>query len=336
MRPRTSAILVAVALVVLVAGWYFGPHQSPAEREHLATAPLFFPDLAPRLEKAAKIEIASAGKKFVIERKGDVWGLPDLGFYPVEPSKVHTVLAGLTLLRRLAPRTSDPAEFATLGVADPTKAGSSGSLVAVSDASGHPIVSLIVGNQRYAMTANAPETEYVRQPDKNQSWLAQGPLAIDGEEDIWIDHSLANISHDRIVHVSVTRGEEQLEFAPKDGKLELLSPADHQVLEPYKLESVWRALESLSFSHVRKGPALPGNEFARAVFTTKEGTVVTATLALDGKDLWARFGASGNGKDAKALAAKFGSWAFQLGDWRESELAPKLADLVKNAAPAKP
>lgn len=336
MKPRTSGILVIVGIIVLVAGWYFGPHQSPAEREQLATAPLFFPDLAPRLEQASKIEIASAGKKFVIERKGDLWGLPELGFYPVEASKVHSLLAGLTLLRRVSPRTSDPKEFATLGVADPTKAGSTGSLVVVGGAAGHQIVSLIVGQRRFATTANGPETLYVRLPGKQQSWLAEGPLSVEGQEDLWVDHSLANISHDRIVHVSVTRGEEQLAFAPKDGHLALLSPADHSALDSDKLEAVWSALESLSFSHVRAGPALPGKEFARSSFTTKDGTIITATLARDGKDLWARFAASGGGKDAKALTAKFGSWAFQLGDWRESELAPKLADLVKEAAPAKP
>jgi len=336
MKPRTSAILAAVAVVVLLGGWYFGPHQSPTEQENLASVPLFFPGLAGRLEKAAQIDITSAGKKIVIERKGDVWGLPDRGFFPVEPTKVHSVLAGLTLLRRLAPRTANPAEFATLGVSDPTKAGGSGKLVTVSDASGHPIASLIVGHQRYASAPNSPETLYVRQPGEDQSWLAQGPLTIDGEEDLWIDHSLTNINHDRIVHVSVTRGQEQLEFAPKEGKLDLVAPADHPALEPYKLDAVWRALESLSFSNVRAGPTLPGKEFAQAVFKTKDGTVVTATLALDDKELWARFAASGSGKDAKALAAKFGDWAFQLDDWRESELAPKLADLVKSVPPAKP
>lgn len=336
MKSRTSAILVAVAVVVLVAGWYFGPHQSPAEQEELPATTAFFPELAPRLEKAARIEIASAGKTFVIERKGDVWGLPDLGFYPVKPTKVHSLLAGLVLLRRLQPRTSNPSDFATLGVADPTKAGSTGSLVTVSDAAGHPIVSLIVGHRHYGTAADSAQTEYVREPGKNQSWLAQGPLSLDGEEDLWIDHSLANISHDQIVAVNVTRGEEQLRFAPKDGKLALVAPADHPPLQPYKLESVWRALESLSFSHVRKGPALPGKEFADAGFKTKDGTVITVTLAHDGKDLWARFAASGSGKDVKELSEKFGDWAFQLGDWRESELAPQLADLVKSAAPAKP
>ncbi|MGH7117901.1 MAG: DUF4340 domain-containing protein [Acetobacteraceae bacterium] len=336
MKPRTSAILVAVAVVVLVAGWFFGPHQNPAEQEQPAQAPLFFPGLAPRLGVAARIAITSGGKQFVMVRKGDVWGLPDRGFYPVELAKVHSMLAGLALLRRLAPRTADAAEYATLGVADPTKAGSPGSLVTVSDASGHPIVSLIIGKQRDAGSPNSPQTEYVRQPGQQQSWLAEGPLTIDGQEDVWIDHSLANVSHDQIVHISVTRGEEQLELAPKDGKLVLLSPADHPPLDPDKLTSVWRALESLSFSHVESGPKLPGKTIASTVFKTKGGTAVTATLALDGKQLWARFATSGSGKDAKELAAKFGNWAFELGDWRESELAPKLADLVKQTAPAKP
>lgn len=336
MKPRTSGILAIVGIIVLVAGWYFGPHQSPAEREHQTTAPLFFPGLSQRLEQAAKIEIASGGRKFLIARKVDVWGLPDLGFYPVEPAKVHSLLAGLALLHRVSPRTSDPKEYATLGVADPTRPGNTGSLVVVSDAAGHAIVSLIVGHQRFATTANGPETLYVRLPGGKQSWLAEGPLSIEGEEDLWVDHSLANISHDRIVHVSVARDEEKLVFAPKDGHLTLLSPDPHSALDTDKLEAVWRALESLSFSHVRAGPTLPGKEFARSLFTTKDGTVITARLSRDGKDLWARFAASGRGKDAKQLAAKFGSWAFQLGDWRESELAPKLADLVKAAAPAKP
>ncbi|MDA8049666.1 MAG: DUF4340 domain-containing protein [Rhodospirillales bacterium] len=334
MKPRTSAILAAIAVLVLGAGWYFGPHQNPTEHRHVATTPLFFPGLAPRLGKAAEIEIAHAGKRFVILRKGDVWGLPDRGFYPVEPTKVHAMLAGLTLLRRLGPRTADPTQFATLGLADPTKPGSTGSLVTVSDAAGHPIVSLIVGHQRYPTTGATAETLYVRRPGGKRSWLAEGPLSIDGEEKLWISHSIVNISHHDIVHVTVARGAENLAFALANGKLALVSPAKHPPLGSFKIDSVWRALEFLSFSSVQPGPALPGKEFARSVFTTKGGMVIAATLAREGKDLWARFSATGNGKRTKPLAAKFGTWAYRLGAWRESELAPSLADLVKKAPAA--
>jgi len=331
MKPRTSAILAAIAVFVLAGGWYFGPHQNPAERQHVAAAPLFFPGLAVQLEKAASIEFVHAGKHFTIRRKGGVWGLPDRGFYPVEPGKVHAMLAGLALLRRVAPRTADPSQFATLGLADPSKPGSTGSLVRISDAAGHPIVSLIVGHQRYAISGQSPETLYVRRPGDHQSWLAEGPLAIDAKEALWLDQNIASVSHDRIVHIAVTRGAEHLVFAPEKGKLALVSPSQHPPLGKFKLESVWRALESLSFSDVRAGPALPGKELARSVFTTKGGTVITARLARDGKQLWARFSVAGNGKSAKALAAKFGTWAFRLGAWRESELAPRLADLVQKS-----
>jgi Domain of unknown function (DUF4340) len=334
MRPRTTLILVVLAVSVLGGGWYFGPHQNPVEQEQASVGTALFPGLGSTLDKAGKIEIAHAGKHFVILRKGDIWTLPSLGFYPVEASKVHAMLAGLAELRVLGKRTADPAEFAALGVDDPNKSAATGTLVAVSDGAGHPLASLIVGHQRYATSGSETETLYVRRPGADQSWLAQGKLSVDATPDLWIDHSIANIDHSKIVHVAIARGPETLVFAPKDGKLALLDPTRHPALEPYKLDSVWRALEYLSFSSVRAGPALPGKPLARAVFTIAGGTAIHVTLARDGKDLWARFAADGTDAEAKALARKFGDWSYRLGDWRESALAPTLDDLLAKQPPA--
>ncbi len=338
MKPRTTLILVVLAVIVLGGGWYFGPHQNPAEQEQASAGTLLFPGLGGALEKAEKIEIAHAGKRFAILRKGDVWTLPSLGAYPVEPTKVHAMLAGLAELRVLGRRTADPAEFAALGVDDPNKSAATGTLVTVSDGAGHPLASLIVGHQNYATSGGETETLYVRRPGEDQSWLAQGKLGVDAEPDLWIDHSIANIDHAKIVHVAITRGPETLIFAPQDGKLALLDPAQHAALQPYKLDTVWRALEFLSFSSVRAGPALPGKPLARTVFTLAGGTAITVTLARDGKELWARFAATGAGTEAKALARKFGDWSYRLGDWRESALAPTLGDMLAKPPPpaAKP
>jgi hypothetical protein len=334
MKPRTTLFLVVLAVIVLGGGWYFGPHQNPAEQEQASAGTLLFPELGGALEKAERIEIAHAGKRFAILRKGDVWTLPSRGFYPVEAAKVHAMLAGLAELRVLGRRTADPAEFAALGVDDPNKSAATGTLVAVSDAAGHVLASLIVGHQNYATSGEETETLYVRRPDEDQSWLAQGKLSVDAEPDLWIDHSIANIDHTKIVHVAITRGAETLVLAPKDGKLALLDPAQHAALEPYKLDSVWRALEYLSFSSVRAGPALPGKPLASALFTLVGGTTIRVTLAREGKDLWARFAASGTDAEAKALAQKFGDWSYRLGDWRESALAPTLDDLLAKEPPA--
>ena len=326
MKPRTTLILVVLAVIALAGGWYFGPHENLAEQQHTSAGTLLFPN-AP-LGKAAKIDITHAGKHFAILLKDNFWTLPSLGSYPVIPAKVHAMLAGLAELRLLARRTTDPAQFASLGVEDPNQPKATGTLVTVSDAASHPIASLIVGNQNYATAGHQTETLYVRRPGSNQSWLAQGNLGIAAEPDLWIDTSVANIDHSKILRVAITRGAQTLVFAPEKGKLALRDPAQHPKLEPYKLDSVWRGLENLSFSTVRPGPTLPGKPFARTTYTLAGNTTITATLAHDGKNLWARFAVNGTDTEAKSLARKFGAWSYRLGDWHESALAPTLGDLL--------
>ncbi len=328
MKPRTTLILVVVAVIVLGAGWYFGPYQNPAEQEQASTGTLLFPGLDAALAKAERIEIMHAGKRFAIVRKGDVWTLPSLGFYPVIATKLHAMLAGLAELRAVGRRTAEPAQFAALGVDDPGKSGATGTLVTISGGAGRAIASLIIGHQNYATSGEGTETLYVRRPGQDQSWLAQGQMNVDAEPDLWIDHSLTNIDHSKVTGVTVTRGAETLVFAPKDGKLALTAPGQQKPLESYKLDDVWRALENLSFSSVRAGPALPGKVFAHTVFTLAGGTTVEMTLAEEGSNLWARFAASGTDAEAKALAGKFGDWSYRLDESRESAIAPTLDDLL--------
>ncbi|MGH7056482.1 MAG: hypothetical protein ACREFZ_01190, partial [Acetobacteraceae bacterium] len=158
---------------------------------------------------------------------------------------------------------------------------------------------------------------------------AEGALSLDTDASLWIDHSLANIDHSRIVRIDVTRGEEHLVLAPKNGKLALIEPKDHLPLEPDKVDDVWRSLEDLAFSSVDADKLLPGTELGRTVFTLNDGTTFTATLATAKTRLWARFVVSGTSKKATALKAKVGAWNFRLDNGRESALLPRLADLVK-------
>lgn len=329
MKPKTSLILAAIAVVVLLGGWYFGPHQTPTAAEHASAERLLFPDLAAPLEKAVRIEVTHQGKTFAIVRKGDTWTLPSAGFYPVAAGKVHALLAGLVGLRLVAKRTSDPKQFHALGLDDPEQKGSDANLLRVLDASGHPIVSLIVGHERFSPQGNAAETLYVRRPGNDQTWLAEGALSVDAEADQWLDHGIANIAHTEITRIEVTRGTTNLVFAPEAGKLELRTPSQHPALDQNKLDDVWRGLEELAFSSVAAGSALPGNELGHTVFTLKDGTTLTATFAENEKKLWARFTVAGTSKEADALRTKLGQWNFHLDNWRESALLPQLSDLVQ-------
>src|SRR6202012_1415149 len=116
----------------------------------------------------------------------------------------------LTELRLVEPRTTDPAEFSRLGLEDPTGKTATSNLLRVLDASGKPIVAVVVGHRRVRTQGNLPEQVYVRRPDDNQTWLAEGNLQVDADPQQWLDRDILSIDHARIAKVAVTRGDAAL------------------------------------------------------------------------------------------------------------------------------
>ena len=352
MTARTLVILVILGVVAIAGGWYFGIDTMPSEQRTAEGGKLMFPDLAARLQQAAKVEVVHQGKPLVIEKQevaGQVrWGLADRGGYPVQETKLRSMFTALTELRLVEQRTADPAEFATLGVEDPNDKDSNSNLLRVLDASGRAIAALIVGHRRVLTGGNVPEEVYVRRPNENQSWLAEGGLDVDSDPQLWLDRDIMNIDHSRIAKVVVTRGNATLEFTRAKDKLALTAPADHPKLDDYKLEDVSRALELLTFEDVHRDAAPPADQVGTSVFTTSDGLTVTASVyrAPPGstatppadRDLLARFKVAGADKakaEADRLEARLAGWTYSLGAWKQKSLVPSLEDLQAEA-PAAP
>jgi hypothetical protein len=338
MRARAVGLLAALGVVAVAGGWYFGTRTTPTERTSVAGGKLMFPDLAPRLREAARIEITHQGARTVIQKRADGhWGIASMRDYPVQEAKLRGMLTGLTELRLAEPRTSDPAQFSRLGVDDPNAAGSSADLLRVVDTGGVPILAVIVGHRRMRSQANVPEEVYVRRPDENQSWLAEGALQVDADAAQWLDRDVMNIGHDRIASVRV--GDGSLVFGKADGRFGVTQPAEHPKLEDYKVDSVARALELLTFQAVKADADAPGTEAGHAVFDTDDGLAVTVRVFHADKDVWARFAVSGASDKVKAeadrLNARMAGWTYQIGSWKEKSLVPGMDDL-KAEEPAAP
>ncbi|HTW69894.1 MAG TPA: DUF4340 domain-containing protein [Acetobacteraceae bacterium] len=345
MTTRTLMILVVLGVVAVAGGWYFGVATMPTGQVTANSGKLMFPDLAPRLQQASKVEVVHQGQKLVIEKRdehGQVrWGLASRGGYPVQETKLRGMLTALTELRLVDQRTSDPKEFARLGVEDPDSPTSNSDLLRVLDASGKTIAALIVGHRRVRTGGNVPDEVYVRRPDDKQSWLAEGSLEVDSDPQLWLDRDIMNIDHGRIAKVVVTRGTATLTFARADDKLALTVPADHPKLDDFKLQDVSRALELLTFDDVHPATAPLPDPIGTSVFTTSDGLTVTASVykapqkanaAPDmDHEVLAQFAVTGDGKtkaEADRLRARLSGWTYELGSWKESSLVPSLADLT--------
>jgi Domain of unknown function (DUF4340) len=339
MKPRTVLVLVVLGVVALVGGWYLGPGSTPGAQVSVASGQLAFPDLAPKLQDAARVEIEQKGKTLVIEKHGDHWGVADRGDYPIQESKLRGILTGLTELRLVDKRTALPSELGQLGVDDPSKPNTEGLLLRVLDGKGQPIAALILGHRRVLTGGDVPEEIYVRRPGDNQSWLAEGTLDVDADPSLWLDRDIANIDNSKIAGAEVVNGTDHLTFGRVGGKFVLTAPAAHPKLDDFKIEDVSRAFEYLTFNDVKPGP-LPGTLVGTSTFTTTDGMTIDTTVNRNGKDIWASFEAKG-GKDAAAIAQRVKGWAYQLGSWKQAALAPSLTDLEQvppapGSAPAAP
>jgi Domain of unknown function (DUF4340) len=339
MKPRTLIALVVIGVLAIGGGWYFGTAQQPGEQQAYNGGRLMFPDLAPKLGSAERIEITHQDKTTTIVKHGDNWGLEDRGGYVVQPSKLRGMLTALTELRLIEQRTTDPAQFGRLGLEDPDGKTGTSNLLRVLDASGKPIVALIVGHRRVRTQGNVPEQVYVRRPNDNQTWLAEGSLQVDADPQLWLERDIMNIDHARIATVAVTHGEETLELARDGQKLTMKSPADHPPLDDYKVDDVDRALELLAFQDVQTDQQPVGDKVGQAVYTTSDGLAVTATVFKGEKDIWARFAAAGSDKtkdEADKLNARLAGWTYQLGAWKQKALVPSLDDLKAPEPEKKP
>jgi hypothetical protein len=343
MRPAAAVALFIVGMLVLAAGIVLGTGNAGGGA---ATdgAGLMFPGLTAQLQNAARVEITSKGQTTVLARAGAAtpdsgWGLVARDGYPVQASKLHALLVGLTELRLAEKRTADPALYARLGVDDPSAPNATGVLLRVLDPAGKPIVALIVGHRR-SRTARDPEAEagadsvYVRRPDSPQSWLAEGRLAVDVDPMLWIDRAVVDIDAPKISGITAEHAGARLVLARKGEALEVTEPADHPPLDPIKLEEVGHALENLTFDDVRRAAANPGAPDGASSFTTADGLKLTVTEYRDGADVWTRFETTGTG--AAPLDARLTGWDYKLAAFRTKALVPTLDSLKAPPPPPTP
>ncbi|MSP04145.1 MAG: DUF4340 domain-containing protein [Acetobacteraceae bacterium] len=339
MKPKQTLLLVAIAVIVLGSGWYTARNKTH-ERTEIASGTLLFPNLAPSLQTAARVEITSKGKTIVIAKSGDDWGIVASAGYRVQPGKLRELLTGLTELRLIEPRTSDPEQFARLGLDDPAKPDAAATLLRVLDGGGKALVELITGHRRMRTQGNVPESIYLRSPGETRTWLAEGRLAPDADASLWLDRDVLNIAPTRIATATITRGDAALEIARAEDKFIVRLPAEAGTVDGFKLDEVGRALESLSFLDVKEAKDTPGEKLGTGRFVTNDGLVVIATLFRAGNDIWVQFevsGADAAKDEATLLANRLRGWAYQVGAWKEKAMVPSLEDLRPTplrAAPA--
>jgi hypothetical protein len=284
------------------------------------------------------------------------WSIKERSDYPADTQKVNALLLALEDAKLREEKTSNPTNYATLGVQDLTAPGATGALVELAGPNLSGAVKLVVGKSD-AMT----RASYVRRFGEAQSWLTN-EIQVNTDATAWLRRDLLNIGADRIQEVLVQisgsprysvvkekRADANFDVTPLPKKRELNSVS--------AANSVAQILTSLQLDDVRPAAELSNNKSAaQTSFHTFDGLTVdfcgykiedkhwiTVKAGFD-DSLAKRFHLATESKDAKAtpesgndkiqteaesLNKQFGEWAYAIAPYKYDAIFKPVEELLK-------
>jgi hypothetical protein len=322
---RRRFVLLAVAALLAISGALFLSTQRNLPRDTHDTALL--PSLANELNSVTGLSVrkGAASPGVTVHLLGDQWTVAERADYPADVSKLRKLLLAMADTKIVEEKTSNPANFAVIGVEDPSQPGATGAEVTVigHDGSHSVIVGKAVGQGNFA-----------RRSGENQSYIVQPGLSFESEPRFWIDSRLIDVAAATIQSIEVKPATGPVytiqRQKPGDGDFGLEgAPAGRKPLDPHALAPSPTLLSSLAADDVSPASAIDFTKPAQAIVTQADGNVLTLTGAVAGDKRWIQVAAS---KDP-TLSAKVQGRAFEVATYRYDAIFRPLEQLLVPKAP---
>jgi hypothetical protein len=326
MRNRTLSLAVAAA-AVLIAGLWLARHRSSEQGELEGGA--VFTDLTPALGDIGEIRLSKGdGSRTTLRKDAHGWSVVERN-YPADPARVRELVLGLTNLKIIEHKTSEPANYPRLGVEatdSPTATGTAVELVA-----GQKSWSLIVGKNAEGRGV------YVRKPKEAVSALVEPAISADPDPKRWLDRKLVDVSGAGVQEVSVrpSGGAPYLLTRAQRGDADLtLSPvpAGRKVASSMVVDGQAEALTAFNFDDLRALPDPPPAVSDLAIYKFFDGQVIEFSGHKEGDKAFVTVAASRD----PVLAAKFAPPATAPAPATASAPAGSSAPTAAPNAPSSP
>ncbi len=327
-----AALLAAGVAVIALALWVTSRKPSSAPSEAGA---LVLPDLKSSINGITEVRIRKGdGTRTTLTKGTTDWIIGERGF-PADSSRVRKLLLDLANLKVVEEKTSDPANYAQLGVSDVTSPQSGGTLIDLAEPG--KTMSLIIGKP------SGMQSSYVRIAKARQSLLASPQIIPEADPRRWIDDSVIDLPETRVEAVRVQPASGPAYTVMRDSPKQLdftvpNLPKGRQLSSVTAPNSVADALSSLTLDDVRKAGGA-GTNPVHVTFETFDGLTIDVSGRQDGNSRYITISAKSSSKDtqgeAQKLNSRFGGWEIELLGYRYDSLFQPLEGLLVKPAAAK-
>lgn len=299
MRGRSLLILAVVAIAVATAAWFV---REKRETSSVALTDVY-PGMLKTINDVTTIEAMYKGEPMTLNRADGQWVMVERNNYRASTEQVKKFLRGFAEMRRLEPKTSDPAKYVQLDLDDPSRPDSNAFGLKLKTASNEVLADVVMGKDR-AATADADMREvYLRLADEPQTWLVESDIRILRTQLNWLEKIIMAMHRDRIEQIFIDHpdGDEQdvLIHRPSLDKpdYEMKNiPEGRELTFNFELKDIATAFGSLDFDDVDVDEGVDYSNAIRVTLDSFDGMrVVTLIGERDGQK-WARLQAAQSGR----------------------------------------
>jgi len=360
MNPKNLKILALIIAALAVVYYLIGNNDGSSTEGNV-----FIPGLKEHLNDTTSLGVRSHDGAFTIAR-GDGWVISERDNYPADVGALRELLIALADARVIEIKTSNPENYAVLGVDDPADEDSSAIELSIrGEGFEHGVILGKTAQRSY---------RYARLVGSEQSVMIDKNPDVSAEVGGWLMQDLLDIASSRISAVTIAHADgERLEIvkgSPEAANFDVVNlPEGRELsyatvangiagaLAGLKLEDVRRAVEGTAPSVVTRFETFDGLTISVASFGTEDepwiavdveaspdaadddGAAEPATTAADAaestdtdtpEDDAVEEEAGRNVADEAAdIAARTAGWQFRIASYKANLLKRRFDDILK-------
>jgi hypothetical protein len=272
------------------------------------------PALAAKANDISALVVRDGKDTFSVERKDAGFVASDSG-YPIKLDDVRDLVASSLELTFEEARTSDPARYADLGLADP--GATDGGKEITLRAGGSDVADFVVGNRDNTVGGPAGGV-FVRLEGQPQTWLVRGNVRLPASRSDWFRPLQLEVKRDEIRKIELSGGgRDQVTASASDkpGELKLESVPDKRTPDTFKIGRLASPVTSFSFQDVRKA-SKPTDDPRRMTVQVGDGLQLVVTAVGDPSEGWVQVAAEATSdaqrERAEGIRANVGGYDFRL------------------------
>ena len=303
-QKKHLTILAVAALIFIIAAIV----SRPTNNDIANAGAKVFPDLFEHANDVTNIDIQTNNEKLTLSKDKDEWKVAESNNYPANINRIRNLVLGLSNLKRVEPKTSNPDNYNRIGVEDVSKKDAKSTQITVYAGKDNKLADIIVGQSKPSKADPTQKSYYVRTIKDPQSWLVDGSLPSGWQAKDWLDTEILTVNRDRIKQVKVTHQDGSQVFIHRaspdvrDYTLDGLKPGE-EINAPYEVNNIATTFTKMTFDNVipQTNSGVSDKPEYTAVLTTFDGLEITYQPYKKDDKHWVKYSARYDEQIAKTF-----------------------------------